>query len=218
MRDVTPDGSPVEVYAALPALGEPEIIEAVLSGRGDVLDLGCGTGRIADVLARRGHRVVAVDESAAMLERVRVAEVVRARIEELRLERRFDVVVLASHLVNTPSPAARRGLLRTVAHHLRADGHAVIEWHPPAWFDEVRESTSVLGEVGVRLGDLRRSDDLLTATVVYTLGSVAWPQTFTARRLSEAELCTDLSEAGLVFDQWLTPDRTWFSARCDAAA
>jgi SAM-dependent methyltransferase len=39
-----------------------------------VLDLACGQGRVARVLARRGAQVVAVDISAALLEKARAAE------------------------------------------------------------------------------------------------------------------------------------------------
>ena len=45
--DVTPDGCSVELYARIPALGEAEIRHGRLGGNGSVLDLGCGTGRIA---------------------------------------------------------------------------------------------------------------------------------------------------------------------------
>ena len=48
-------------------------------------------------LVALGHPVVAVDESPEMLARVRGAETVRARIQDLDLGRTFDAV-LASHL------------------------------------------------------------------------------------------------------------------------
>jgi len=63
--------------------------------------VGCGTGRITHPLVALGHPVVAVDESPEMLAHVRDAEKVCARIEHLALGRRFDVVLLASHLINT---------------------------------------------------------------------------------------------------------------------
>jgi len=56
----TEDGSPVEVYRRLPAMGEPELAHALFPG-GRVLDLGAGTGRIADPLVALGHDVLAVD-------------------------------------------------------------------------------------------------------------------------------------------------------------
>jgi len=54
----------------LPAEPELRVVRQLLGERRTVLDLGCGTGRIADPLAAEGCHVVAVDESAALLERV----------------------------------------------------------------------------------------------------------------------------------------------------
>jgi SAM-dependent methyltransferase len=48
-----------------------ELANRVLGGPGRVLDLGCGTGRVTLALARAGHHVVGVDESEAMLGRLR---------------------------------------------------------------------------------------------------------------------------------------------------
>jgi ubiquinone/menaquinone biosynthesis C-methylase UbiE len=46
-----------------------QIIDAVAPG--DALDAACGTGRYAEYLAGRGHRVVGVDSSPDMLARAR---------------------------------------------------------------------------------------------------------------------------------------------------
>jgi hypothetical protein len=40
--NAAPDGSPVEVYARLPELGEGEIVASVLPAGASVLELGCG--------------------------------------------------------------------------------------------------------------------------------------------------------------------------------
>ncbi len=54
------------------------IVEAISAGgnRRRVLELGAGTGRLAIPLAAAGHHVVALDDSAAMLERLRAKLVV----------------------------------------------------------------------------------------------------------------------------------------------
>ena len=49
--------------------GEADLVDSYQPG--SVLDAGCGTGRVAIELARRGRTVVGVDVDAAMLEAAR---------------------------------------------------------------------------------------------------------------------------------------------------
>jgi SAM-dependent methyltransferase len=205
------DGSPVELYALLPAFGEPELIHAAIPVGATVLELGAGTGRVTQPLAALGHPVLAVDNSADMLARVRDAETMLADIESLRLDRRFDAVLLASHLINTPDPSQRRALLATAAHHVQ--GQVLIQWHPPAWFDRVDSTPGRLGPVTITVRDIARDGDLLAATVHYdTDGDQHWEHPFTAIRLSTEDVIAELDVVGLRFQDWLTDDQTWFTA------
>src|SRR4051812_49579308 len=111
MDEIAPDGSPVELYALLPELGEGDLVARAVPPGGSILELGCGVGRITRQLVARGYDVTAGDESAAMLARVRDAETVCARIEHVDLGRRFDGVGLASNLL-TVEPGARPAVLR----------------------------------------------------------------------------------------------------------
>ena len=120
---ITPDGCSVEFYARMTAMGEPAIVHGALRPGASILELGSGTGRITHPLVALGHPVVAVDESPEMLAYVRDAETVCSRIEDLALGRRFDAVLLASHLINAHTaervpgrlpPSRRRRRLR---HH-----------------------------------------------------------------------------------------------------
>lgn len=70
-----------------------------------VADVGCGTGRLAAELARRGHRVTAVDPSAPMLDLAK-RRPIGALVSWLRGDARelpetaFDLVVLAGGVVS----------------------------------------------------------------------------------------------------------------------
>ncbi|MET8847230.1 class I SAM-dependent methyltransferase [Amycolatopsis sp. NPDC004625] len=208
--EVTADGSPVEVYLLLPPNGEAEIVHAAAPPGASILELGSGAGRVTHPLVELGHEVVAVDDSAAMLAHVR-APAVRARIGDLDLGRTFDVVLLGSRLVNTEKDADRQAMLAAARQHLGPDGRLIVEWHPPEWFDTVASGQGgLLGDVEIELSDVVRRGDLLSATVHYAARGRRWRQEFTCRRLVLDDV---LTSADLAFDRWLTPDRSWFSAR-----
>lgn len=82
-------------------VGDDATLIGVAPADGAILDLGAGVGRIADPLARLGHRVVAVDDLAEMLGHVCGAITVHSSIESLRLPDRFGVVLLGNHLICT---------------------------------------------------------------------------------------------------------------------
>ena len=138
--DLVDDRDDVSLYLAL----------AARTG-GPVLELAAGTGRIAVPLAEAGHAVTAVDVDAYMLARARSAwagrtaaagttarrsadglEFVEADIRDLRLEKRFALVILALNtLLMLPGREAQAAALRTMAHHLTPTGRAVVDvWLP----------------------------------------------------------------------------------------
>jgi SAM-dependent methyltransferase len=103
-----------------------------------VLDLGCGTGGHAVILAQQGYEVVGVDRSPEMLARARgLGSSVRfalGEITSLDLRETFDAVsmmfaVLGYQAGNADVQAA----LATVRRHLRRGGLLVCDfWYGPA--------------------------------------------------------------------------------------
>jgi SAM-dependent methyltransferase len=210
---IAPDGCAVELYALLPPMGEPEVVHAAIPAGASVLELGAGAGRVTHRLVELGHPVVAVDESPEMLERIREAETVRARIQELDLGRRFGAVLLASFLVNTPDDGLRRRFLAACRDHAEPGASVLVQRHPPAWFDQAAEGERTSGAVTFRLRDLRRpGPGLLEATAEYQVGERVWTHAFTTRRLDDGELAAALAEAGLAVDAYLTGDGSWVRA------
>jgi SAM-dependent methyltransferase len=209
---ITPDGCAVEFYARMPARGEPAIVHAATVPGALILELGCGAGRVTHPLVAFGHPVVAVDESPDMLAYVRGAETVCARIEELALGRRFDLVLLASHLINA-DPPTRTAFLATCRRHVADDGCVVIEQHPPQWFATAAEAESTRDGIIFRMRDVSRpAPNLISATVEYVDGDKRWTQVFTATRLDDREVAAVLADAGLRLDRCLTDDRRWLRA------
>ncbi|MEX0659795.1 MAG: class I SAM-dependent methyltransferase [Egibacteraceae bacterium] len=107
--------------------GEASFVDGL--GPATVLDAGCGTGRVAIELARRGVDVVGVDLDPGML------EVARGKAPELRwvewdlatvdLGRRFDVAVAAGNVLIFLTPGTEAAVVANLARHLAPAGRLV---------------------------------------------------------------------------------------------
>lgn len=91
-----------------------------------VLDAGCGTGRVAIELARRGVDVVGVDIDRSMLEEARRLapdlEWIEADLATFALDRTFDVVVLAGNVPLFAPPGTQDALLTSCLRHVGSGG------------------------------------------------------------------------------------------------
>lgn len=98
-------------------------------GPSSVLDAGCGTGRVAIELRRRGIDVVGVDVDAVMLDSARrkapAIEWVESDLADLDLQRRFDVVLMAGNVMLFVHPGARPAAVAHLADHVDAAGRLV---------------------------------------------------------------------------------------------
>ncbi|WP_299033246.1 bifunctional 2-polyprenyl-6-hydroxyphenol methylase/3-demethylubiquinol 3-O-methyltransferase UbiG [uncultured Pseudokineococcus sp.] len=102
--------------------GEAAAVDALLPRRARVLDAGCGTGRVASELARRGHLVTGVDLDASMLEEARRADpagrwvlgdLLEVAPEEVGAP--LDAVVLAGNVVVYLTPGTEGDVLTRLA-------------------------------------------------------------------------------------------------------
>jgi SAM-dependent methyltransferase len=209
---LAPDGSPIAFYRRLPATGEPDLIHAAIPAGASILDLGCGPGRLAGPLARLGHPTTGVDNGEAMVAALpEGVEGIVADAATLRLGRRFDAVLLASHLVNDPDRGP--AFAATARAHVGGGGVVIGETYPPGWDPAAAVGrVSRLGEATVELTEARLERDLLIATVRYGVDGTTWEQRFSARVLDEAGLVGLLAGAGLAWGGWLTRPG-WFVAR-----
>ncbi len=94
-----------------------------------VLDGGCGTGRVAIELARRGLDVVGtdLDEDMIGLARAKAPELtwVHADLSELDLPTRFDAVVLAGNVIPYVASDRRHAAVVACARHLAPGGRLI---------------------------------------------------------------------------------------------
>jgi SAM-dependent methyltransferase len=107
--------------------GEAQLVASL--GPATVLDAGCGTGRVAIELARRGIAVVGVDVDASMIAEARRRapglEWIEADVARLALDRHFDVVVMAGNVPLFCPADGRSALVAACARHLAPDGTLV---------------------------------------------------------------------------------------------
>lgn len=94
-----------------------------------VLDAGCGTGRVAIELDRRGIEVVGVDLDPGMLATARRKAPELTWIEDdlatVTLNRRFDVVVMAGNVMIFLTPGSEGAVVANLARHLAPGGALV---------------------------------------------------------------------------------------------
>lgn len=212
--EITADGCAVEFYALLPSFGEADIVHSAVPEGASILELGCGTGRILRPLARLGHPVLGVDESAEMLARIPDLPTVRSQIETLRLGRTFGAVLLASSMINS-SPDLRQAFLASCRSHLGGGGVAVFQQTPPAFFAGLAEVPRMRDDPGgIRriIRSARWEPPRLHMEIEYQAGGRVWTHAWTCYEVGEEELGRDLAAAGLRFGSWLTGDHAWFAA------
>ena len=112
--------------------------------RGPVLELACGSGRVAVPLVLAGHRVTGLDLSAAMLRRARArrstlppeaAARLRFSLQDMRrfrFARPFAAAIIPfSSLALLPEAADRAACLECTARHLRPRAPLIIDLPSP---------------------------------------------------------------------------------------
>jgi SAM-dependent methyltransferase len=121
-----------ERWAKMAAAGEDphgEVGLVVRYAPRSVLDAGCGTGRVAVELDRRGVEVVGADLDPDLLERARRKAPhltwVRADLAELDLDRTFDLVVMAGNVIGFVAPERRGVAVARLAAHVAPGGRLV---------------------------------------------------------------------------------------------
>lgn len=107
--------------------GEADLVASIC--KGPVLDAGCGTGRVAIELYRRGFEVVGLDIDPRMLERAKDKEAgiewILGDLATADLGRSFDAIVLAGNVMVFLTPGSEGAVLANLARQLSPSGTLV---------------------------------------------------------------------------------------------
>lgn len=195
-----------------------------------ILDMGCGTGRLAVALAEKGHRVTGADPSAGMMkvargrpgtERVRWID---SDAASLALDTRFDLIIMTGHVFQVfLDDEDVRATLRALRRHLAPGGRLAFETRNPlveewrAWVPALtRETVQVPGIGAVEIHyDIASSDSTFVTfeTHFRFAPDDIVVATTTLRFMSRDELAAFLAEAGFTDIAWFGDwDRSALSA------
>lgn len=118
------------------------LIKANFSDAESLLDMGCGTGRHAEILCDKGYRVHGIDMSEEMLavaESRRAAKEKRlsfssSAIADLHLDKKFDAVVSLFHVMSYQNSNEELiKALKAAKEHLNEGGVFIFDfWYGPA--------------------------------------------------------------------------------------
>jgi SAM-dependent methyltransferase len=119
------------------------LIKAHRPGSKTILDLGCGTGRHAFLMSKKGYDVTGVDRSEGMLSKARslqpcsdkhhLLRFTQGDIRVVRIQKSYDVVLSLFHVISyLPKNADVEAAFRTAALHLNHGGLFVFDcWYGP---------------------------------------------------------------------------------------
>ena len=112
--------------------GEADFVQSL--GAASVLDAGCGTGRVAIELARRGMRVAGIDRDADMIQTARqkaptldwfeqdIASYAIPDSADPAQPRRFDAIVMAGNVMIFLDAGSEARVVANLARHLAPNG------------------------------------------------------------------------------------------------
>jgi SAM-dependent methyltransferase len=124
-----------------------------------VLDAGCGTGRVAIELSRRGHHAVGVDMDPRMLEVARQKAPHLTWVEgdladpALAFDRPFDVVVMAGNVLLFVAPGTEGDVVSNMARQLAPGGRLIAGYSLRPGDFSVMAHDDLAARSGLRLED-----------------------------------------------------------------
>lgn len=122
-----------------------------------VLDAGCGTGRVARELTRRGVQVIGVDLDPEMLATARrrspEGSWMEADLASLQLGQTFDLILAAGNVMILLTPGTEATVIEHLAQHLGPGGRLIAGFQLRAGGLPLQAYDDLTHRAGLRLED-----------------------------------------------------------------
>ena len=122
--------------------GEADFVARLIGDRKvRLLDAGCGTGRLAIEMVKRGHQAVGADLDPDMIDRAATKaphiDWHVADLSEMSLDNKFDVIVMAGNIPLFCAPNSQAAIIKSLSDHLEPGGYLIsgfsLESRPAAY-------------------------------------------------------------------------------------
>ncbi|MBA8878224.1 class I SAM-dependent methyltransferase [Phyllobacterium myrsinacearum] len=221
LDDIYTNGDLPALYDVLNPAREDTAFYIRVAGRPKrILDIGCGTGLLACMLAEHGHTVTGVEPARAMLDIARnrqgseAVTWIEGDARALDLSLTFDLIVMTGHVFQVfLTDDDIRAVLKTAYAHLAKGGCLIFESRNPAvkaWESWVPEKTAQtvsiagVGDVGVQHRLIAVRGDLVVFETDHYFHRTreTLVNRSVLRFLPQAEIETQLRDAGLTRTTW----------------
>ncbi len=150
-----------------------DFYRGLITGSPTILELGCGTGRVASALSDLASQIVAVDVAEVMLDQAKEKrakkniEYIRADITDFNFSKHFDLLIAPFRVMQAlETDPEVDGFLSTLKNHMNKQSLALVNVFNPKFSLEemktnwVKEEETECGEATLENGDVIKFSDV----------------------------------------------------------
>lgn len=147
-------------------LDDVELYAQFTDSQSEVLELGCGTGRVSAPLARKSKHLTGIEISETMLDQAKLkcqegnVTFLQEDITSMQLNKEFDLIIAPFRVLQCLEHQEQiDGLFSVIGNHLRSDGIAILNVFNPMFTQEemrdkwISEDEKFCGETVLKNGD-----------------------------------------------------------------